>query len=106
MLRVSHELHTGRARRNPRSRENGCAQCHGESDAHIDDESWASGGEGTVPDKIYTPQKVNEFCMECHDGDTLTDANHASLAAEKSQKSRCTDCHGAHMLANRVTKWK
>ncbi|MHC4458572.1 MAG: hypothetical protein ACYS0I_16090, partial [Planctomycetota bacterium] len=22
----------------------GCARCHGESDAHIDDESWASGG--------------------------------------------------------------
>lgn len=84
----------------------GCAQCHGESDAHIDDESWTSGGKGTAPDRIYAPQEVDRFCMACHAGDTFNDDNHTPPAADQSQKQRCTDCHGSHLLNSRVTEWK
>ena len=83
-----------------------CAQCHGDSDAHIADESWASGGKGTAPDRMYAPQEVNGFCMECHAGDTLPEDDHAALIADKSPEDRCTDCHGEHLLKNRTTKWK
>ena len=84
----------------------GCAMCHGDSDAHIADESWTSGGNGTAPDKMYTPEKVDAFCMKCHEGEKLSEADHALRSAKEAEKKRCTDCHGEHRLANRITKWK
>jgi len=50
----------------------GCAQCHGESDAHIDDESWSWGGKGTPPDIMYVPEKINPFCTGCHTVTVIT----------------------------------
>ena len=44
----------------------GCAGCHGESDEHIADESWASGGNGTAPEIMYPRPKITPFCMSCH----------------------------------------
>lgn len=84
----------------------GCAVCHGDSDAHIADESWTSGGEGTAPDKIFTPETVGRSCTKCHEGNELSQRNHALISAEAAKKERCTDCHGEHRLANRITKWK
>jgi hypothetical protein len=84
----------------------GCAQCHGESDAHIADEPWTSGGTGTAPDIIVLPHQVNEFCMDCHARDTLSMPDHNILETNKADASRCTDCHGEHRLTNRVTQWK
>ncbi len=40
----------------------GCAKCHGVSDAHIADESWADGGNGTAPEIMYPRPKINPFC--------------------------------------------
>jgi len=84
----------------------GCADCHGESDEHIADESWASGGNGTAPDKIYTKDQVNPFCMGCHSKDKLPEEAHKPVFAESDKKKHCTDCHGEHLLKNRKTKWK
>jgi hypothetical protein len=83
----------------------GCAKCHGASDAHIADESWASGGNGTAPDIIYPPAKVNPSCMACHEmkkNDTDCKCTFPSLSEKKS----CTDCHGKHRLNSRKCKWK
>ena len=83
----------------------GCAKCHGECDAHIDDESWASGGNGTAPDVIYPLAKINKFCVICH----AQDKNDASLKCPSptlKEKKVCTDCHGKHRLVNRKCKWK
>jgi len=84
----------------------GCNHCHGESDEHIADESWASGGSGTAPDKIYTKAQVNPFCLGCHPADKLAEEPHKPVFADSNSKKHCTDCHGEHLLKERKTKWK
>jgi hypothetical protein len=85
----------------------GCADCHGPSDAHIADESWASGGNGTAPDIMYLPEAINPFCMGCHPGDKLNAIPHEDVLAGKLADTKyCTDCHGNHRLVRRRCKWK
>jgi hypothetical protein len=85
----------------------GCANCHGQSDAHIDDESWASGGNGTAPEIMYLPQAINPFCMGCHPQDKLNAVPHKDVLAGKLPDTKyCTDCHGDHRLLRRKCKWK
>lgn len=86
--------------------EMGCAYCHGQSDEHIADESWASGGNGTAPDKIYTKDQINPFCMGCHPGRELPKKPHRMLFTNPPPDKYCTDCHGEHILKERKTKWK
>lgn len=84
----------------------GCAKCHGASDAHIADESWASGGKGTPPDKMFARDKVNPSCLTCH-AMTAADADQDECTYPTMKpKKTCTDCHGKHRLANRKCKWK
>ena len=84
----------------------GCAKCHGPSDAHIADESWASGGNGTAPDIMFPPDKINPSCMECHPGEKLNANARCRFWAGASDKKYCTDCHGKHRMASRKCKWK
>ena len=84
----------------------GCARCHGESDEHIADESWASGGNGTAPDIMYTRPKINPFCMECHTKEKLPMPQHELVFSAGDQQKVCTDCHGKHRLTVRRCKWK
>jgi hypothetical protein len=83
-----------------------CANCHGESDEHIADESWASGGNGTAPDIMYPRTKINPFCMGCHNKEKIDTEQHKPLFAGNNDEKYCTDCHGEHRLANRKCKWK
>ncbi|UCG56124.1 MAG: hypothetical protein JSU70_14775 [Phycisphaerales bacterium] len=84
----------------------GCKDCHGESDAHIADESWASGGNGTAPDRMYTRDKINPACMACHPKSTIDAPQHEPLFAGPGDQKYCTDCHGEHRLPSRRCKWK
>ena len=83
----------------------GCASCHGESDEHIADESWASGGNGTAPDTMFPKPKIVPFCMRCHPKDKIDTVQHRPLFANMG-KMVCTDCHGQHRLAVRKCRWK
>lgn len=83
----------------------GCAKCHGESDDHIADESWASGGNGTAPGIIYPPEKVIPSCIACHEL-RKTDSDCKCDFPRLPEKKSCTDCHGQHRLKNRKCKWK
>jgi len=83
----------------------GCAGCHGQSDEHIADESWASGGNGTAPDTMYPKPKINPFCMDCHTKDKIETDRHKPLF-ENFENMVCTDCHGKHRLEVRKCKWK
>jgi len=83
-----------------------CAKCHGDCDAHIADESWASGGNGTAPGIMYPREKVNPFCLGCHAKEKLSAARHAAFLAGAVKETSCTDCHGKHRLATRKCKWK
>lgn len=84
----------------------GCATCHGESDAHIADESWGSGGNGTAPDIMYPMDKIVPACMKCHAKDTIDIPEHDPVFVQSTEKKVCTDCHGNHRLAVRRCKWK
>ena len=83
-----------------------CAACHGPSDAHIADESWASGGNGTAPDRMYTRDKVNSSCMACHPKNKMDTPQHLAILADMGGQKVCTDCHGSHRLPQRRCKWK
>ena len=84
----------------------GCVNCHGNCDAHIADESWASGGNGTAPGTMYPREKINPFCMGCHPKDKMPAARHDAFLAGTAKETYCTDCHGKHRLAQRKCKWK
>ena len=88
----------------------GCADCHGACDAHIDDESWASGGPGTAPEIMYPQERIDKACGECHD---THDAPAKEVlfrwkerCPEKTDASTivCTDCHGKHRLNSKLRK--
>ncbi|OHB64122.1 MAG: hypothetical protein A2Y76_08195 [Planctomycetes bacterium RBG_13_60_9] len=82
-----------------------CATCHGPSDAHIADESWASGGNGTAPDTMYTRDKVIPSCMACHPKAKINIPQHDPALTEDGKKL-CSDCHGNHRLPQRRCRWK
>ena len=84
----------------------GCAHCHGDCDAHIADESWAWGGNGTPPGIMYRRPEINPFCMGCHPRDKIDTEQHKPLFAGTVEQKHCTDCHGDHRLAKRECKWK
>jgi len=84
----------------------GCADCHGNCDEHIADESWASGGNGTPPGIMYPRAKINPFCMGCHPKDKIDTEQQKPLFASTNKEMYCTDCHGDHRLTNRKCKWK
>jgi hypothetical protein len=88
----------------------GCDDCHGDCDAHIDDESWASGGPGTPPEIMYPRETIDPACGECHDTHDVP----AREVLERWQKRRpqitdasaivCTDCHGHHRVNSKLRK--
>ena len=96
----------------------GCATCHGPSDAHIADESWASGGNGTAPDIIYRKSLSRFACLGCHNWVKLVESDqkktglaekpdHRSILDGTNREKRfCTDCHGQHRMVKRKCKWK
>ena len=85
----------------------GCAKCHGNCDAHIADESWASGGNGTPPGIMYPRDKVQAACMKCHPRDKIDIDEHADWLTGKVKDKICTDCHGKHRIPGpRKCKWK
>lgn len=96
----------------------GCATCHGPSDRHIADESWASGGNGTAPDIIYRKSLSRFACLGCHNWVKLVESDkkktelkekpdhRAVLDGTNREKRFCTDCHGQHRMVNRKCKWK
>jgi len=84
----------------------GCAQCHGPSDAHIADESWASGGNGTAPDIMYPRDKIDPSCTACHPREKIDTPSHQVVFANPPATKVCTDCHGAHRLPQRRCTWK
>lgn len=84
----------------------GCEKCHGPSDAHIADESWGSGGNGTAPDIMFTKDMVNPFCLGCHPRDAIDPGAHEEFFVAANPQERCIDCHGKHRLASRKCIWK
>lgn len=88
----------------------GCTDCHGDCDAHIADESWASGGPGTPPGIMYPPEKIDRACGECHQKHDIPAKwvveRFLKRCPEKTDAKEivCTDCHGKHRLVPKLRK--
>jgi PBP1b-binding outer membrane lipoprotein LpoB len=79
----------------------GCTACHGQSDAHSNDE-----GNITPPDIIYAKSDIMETCCKCHTMEH-TPPKIVCLDAILDTKAEryCTDCHGDHHMAVRMIRW-
>lgn len=102
----------------------GCTECHGNCDEHIADESWATGGNGTPPGKMYLRKDIDECCRQCHKRHDVSPPKIIALWQKRREKKPpplgvdlktlppekivCTDCHGDHhmYLEKRKCKWK
>ena len=88
----------------------GCNKCHGKCDAHIDDESWASGGPGTPPDIMYPPERIDPACKECHETHDVPATEIIQRLLDrcpdnaKSAQVVCTTCHGKHKSNPKLRK--
>ena len=84
----------------------GCNKCHGESDEHIADESWAMGGKGTAPEIMFSRSDIVAACMKCHTKEMISGEARHKPVIEGTVDKVCTDCHGKHRMADRRFQWK
>ena len=84
----------------------GCANCHGESLAHKNDENNT-----TPPEIMYPGQKIDPFCQGCHTahdvppGKVVVRWMERGLGTIDPDKIVCTDCHGEHRMKVRTVVW-
>jgi hypothetical protein len=85
----------------------GCVNCHGDSYAHRNDENNT-----TPPEKIYSSEKVDSLCQQCHEQKHNAPAKKVVerwMSLEPIKKNPqaliCTDCHGKHRLSVRTVRW-
>lgn len=75
-----------------------CAKCHGLSDKHANDENIGA----TKPDIMYSREKVDKNCQECHDTHDAPAKKVLARFAERKLSLQtpavCTDCHGTHKI--------
>jgi hypothetical protein len=84
----------------------GCVKCHGSSFAHRNDEDNI-----TPPDKMFTSERINKACSECHEDHTAPVHKVITMFQARfpqdadPKKVVCTDCHGEHRLKVRSVHW-
>ena len=84
----------------------GCADCHGDSYAHRNDENNT-----TPPDVMYPADTIDEACRQCHAMHDVAPAKVIALWLERGSTRTefetivCTDCHGNHRLDHRRVVW-
>ena len=80
----------------------GCSTCHGVSDRHSADEDGI-----TPPEKMFSRDEINAYCMTCHaEADIKDSISHKPLFDKTSKDEHvCTDCHGKHRLTVRTRRW-
>jgi len=75
-----------------------CAKCHGLSDKHANDENIGA----TKPDIVFSRDKVDKSCEECHDTHDAPATKVLARFAERKLSLQapviCTDCHGTHKI--------
>jgi len=84
----------------------GCANCHGESLTHKNDEN------NTIPPQImYPADKIDPFCQGCHAAHDVPPKKvvarwiEAGLDKVEPGKIVCTHCHGEHRMKVRTVIW-
>ena len=84
----------------------GCADCHGQSLAHKNDENNT-----TPPEKMYPTDKIDPFCQGCHASHDVPADKVVALWTKRNLDKIdpdiivCTDCHGEHRMEVRTVIW-
>lgn len=84
----------------------GCANCHGESLAHKNDENNT-----TPPETMYPPERIESFCQGCHTAHDVSPEKvvirwiERGLDKIEPDKIVCTHCHGDHRMKVRTVIW-
>jgi hypothetical protein len=84
----------------------GCADCHGKSLEHQNDEDNI-----TPPEIMFPLAKIDGLCAECHDSHDVSArkvlTRWSQRCPEKTEFDEvvCTDCHGYHRLEKRIVRW-
>jgi cytochrome c3-like protein len=84
----------------------GCADCHGESHDHRNDEDNI-----TPPEKMYAAADIGPACAKCHETHDAPAVKVIARWRERcpaktdAEKLVCTDCHGRHRLKFRTVWW-
>ena len=84
----------------------GCANCHGDSLAHKNDENNT-----TPPETMYPSEKIDPFCRGCHATHEVSPKEVVARWMERRldttdpDKIVCTDCHGDHRMKVRTVIW-
>jgi hypothetical protein len=84
----------------------GCADCHGQSLDHQNDEDNI-----TPPEIMYPLDEIDGLCLECHDSHDASAKDVLKRWSERCpdktdfDKVVCTDCHGYHRLKKRIVRW-
>jgi predicted CXXCH cytochrome family protein len=83
-----------------------CVDCHGQSDAHRNDEDNI-----TPPDRMFALGDVDGMCAECHEGHDAPAREVLARWRERCPTKTdpaeivCTDCHFQHRLPFRTVWW-
>ena len=81
-----------------------CTNCHGESDAHVNNPS--SAAERPHPDVVFiganasAPEARNASCLNCHEKNAKRD--HWMGSTHERSDVACTNCHQVHAAHDRV----
>ncbi len=84
----------------------GCANCHGESLAHKNDENNT-----TAPEIMYPPERIEPFCQGCHATHDVSPRKVVDRWIERGLDRIgpdgivCTHCHGDHRMKVRTVIW-
>jgi len=84
----------------------GCAECHGRSVAHCNDENNT-----TPPDTLFPREAIDPACIKCHKEHKAPATKVIERWLEKCPKHAdpktliCTNCHGNHRLRVRTVRW-
>jgi len=79
----------------------GCVRCHGESDAHKNDEDNI-----TPVDILYPREKIFPLCFDCHAKEDMDSEEHEPFISKSPPADQeCFDCHGEHRLGYRTRRW-
>jgi len=84
----------------------GCAECHGPSLAHRNDEDNT-----TPPDRMFFGARIDALCKKCHPRHDVSARRvvrrffERRLAGRAPQVPACTDCHFQHRLSVRTVRW-
>ncbi|MHC4075907.1 MAG: cytochrome c3 family protein [Planctomycetota bacterium] len=80
----------------------GCVDCHGQSNEHAADKDAL-----TPPEIMFSKEKINSYCLDCHPKEILSPEHEKFLLVRDDTRKNCTGCHHGqdHRIKTRSRVW-